>query len=407
MSRCAPHAVYGQSVRESSAIIVVLHKRFFHDVLRANSCITWRALLIVLNFTGLLLNAHPIVSDLAATPYTDVLARWRIRRSATGAAARLPPEIQLQVFHLLRTRARFGAMERLPRGQRYFRPWRAMIPFAATRDLASAARVCRAWHGAETEALYTDVSLRHEGEVISLARTLAARPELALVVRRIRLPDDAPTAPRAILLALLPHLPRLESLALNVQLIVFDGPILPAPALSALRDAHTLRLGECTMGMISLVRLLRALPHLRVADLRRIVFAPADPHTAVSVLFKAQLRTLTELTLRITPISNQHRHARILCSDLGGFAAVRVLRVDARMLRALRVAAEPCASRRLDDAVLRARLRKGSIRRAVWQVMRLKLFQATDVPIRVNRPSSSNVLQNQISSLAIVWDYGH
>ncbi|EJD34671.1 hypothetical protein AURDEDRAFT_176306 [Auricularia subglabra TFB-10046 SS5] len=386
-------------------ILFVSYKTSFLEDLRENRWMNWRALLIVLNFTALLLNAHLILSDLSATPLywcyvicmpilafsavlywplcalQDAFARWRIRRRATGAAARLPPEIQLQIFQLLRTRSRFGATEFLSRGYVSFKSWRA-IPFAAARDLASAARVCTAWHCAATEALYTDVSFRHEKDVIALVRTLAARPELAVVVRRILLPEDAPYSPsqyssmrvkyddfaRAVdcllalctgvtevllfrepmpltdvpgfraaghlrtvtiyggpafasrrqddpqnrtevdLLALLQHFPHLESLALDVQLVVFDAPIIPPPMLSALRNIHTLRLGECTVGMAALVGLLRALPRLRVADLRHVAFSAADAHTALSVLFAAQLGTLTELTLRHNHL---HRESRI------------------------------------------------------------------------------------------------
>ncbi|EJD34104.1 hypothetical protein AURDEDRAFT_131337 [Auricularia subglabra TFB-10046 SS5] len=416
-------------------IVAVFRKTSFPNVLRAHRCSTWRALLIILNFTALLLNAHLILSDLSSTPLywcyvlgmpilafsavlywplcalQDAFARWRIRRRATGAAARLPPEIQLQIFQLLRMRSRFGATECLPRGFRSFESWRA-IPFAAARDLASAARVCAAWHGAATEALYTDVSFRHEKDVIALTLTLAARPELAVVVRRILLPEDAPYSPsqystvrvkyddfaRAVdrllalctgatevllfrdsmpltdvpgfraaghlrtvtiyggpafasgrqddpqnraevdVLALLQHLPHLESLALDRQFVVFDAPIIPPPMLSALRNIHTLRLGECTVDVAALVRLLRALPRLRVADLRHVTFAPADTHTALSFLFSAQLGTLTELTLHVTRHKHLHPVPRILISDLGDFTALRVLRIDVPMLCALRIA---------------------------------------------------------------------
>ncbi|EJD40253.1 hypothetical protein AURDEDRAFT_127752 [Auricularia subglabra TFB-10046 SS5] len=398
---------------------------------RQQNPVTLSAALVFLNITAILLDQvpqaicgliswrfslyRPVVALTVVTiPFflygpmcalQDSIAAWRIRRAARRTP-RLPPEIQLRIFDLLRTRARFGINEQLPREHKFLRPWRA-IPFSAGRDLSAAARVCTSWHGPATEALYRDVSLLSVEDVIALGRTLAARPELALHVRRIVFPefaDYSPTewnyprttyanfssavisilslctgvtdvllfrdlmpladipglrearhvrqvtihagphrlAPRKYLTstpdieeldvgALLSNLPRLESLALNCQYVAFDTSTVNSAMVSSLARIHTLRLSACAAGSTQLIRLMRLLPRLRVADLRSLAFADSDPQTDIVHIFNAQLRTLAELTLLVP------RKSRLLFGDFGSFTALRVLRVTADMLPAIRV----------------------------------------------------------------------
>ncbi|EJD53355.1 hypothetical protein AURDEDRAFT_157927 [Auricularia subglabra TFB-10046 SS5] len=83
--------------------------------------------------------------------------------------------------------------------------------------------------------------------------------------------------------------------------------------LAALGRIHTLRLGACTAETTQLVRIMRLLPCLRVADLRTLTFA--DP-----------------LTLLVSIKS------RVLFDEFGAFTALRILRVNADMLPAVRIA---------------------------------------------------------------------
>ncbi|EJD36043.1 hypothetical protein AURDEDRAFT_188497 [Auricularia subglabra TFB-10046 SS5] len=107
--------------------------------------------------------------------------RWIHLTNVRNPAARLPPEIQLRIFHILATRGQFGRDDRGHRG-----PLGAPSP----ASLRACTLVCRAWHGCATEVLYTDASLCAAKRCVLFARTLAARPELARAVRRLELPTE-------------------------------------------------------------------------------------------------------------------------------------------------------------------------------------------------------------------------
>ncbi|EJD45120.1 hypothetical protein AURDEDRAFT_165662 [Auricularia subglabra TFB-10046 SS5] len=382
---------------EPSAFLLPLPELL--ELLRLNGHLDRRSLLIFLNCAALLLNALQVLSEYPRGPLIwcfgiagvvvvpclllyepictlrDTLSRLRVRYCASGAAARLPPEVRLHVFHYLRKRARFGAAERLPREHELVRPWRA-IPFAA-------ARACASWHAAATEALYCDVFLRSEDDVQALCRTPAARPGLALAtVRRVFLPehnlyharsrdsgtdascaefartvdrilalfphateallfraatrladvpgfraarhlrnvtihgarrkDDAKDRAEVDVLALLLQLPRAESLALDFQLISPDAPALNHAAVSAFARVHPLRRGACTVNMETLARLLRPLPSLRVAALRNRTFMDSDARADAGALCATQLRTAAEPTVLASPRAHPHILARDL-----------------------------------------------------------------------------------------------
>lgn len=124
----------------------------------------------------------------------DRLSDWRVRRArgpngnAWNPAACMPPEVQLLVFHLLRTRGRFGSREHLARDTDFGCDVR-LVPFSGARDLAAASRVCLAWRAAATDALYRDAVLLTAWRTCAFSKSLGARPALAHLVRRIVLPE--------------------------------------------------------------------------------------------------------------------------------------------------------------------------------------------------------------------------
>ncbi|EJD40367.1 hypothetical protein AURDEDRAFT_187017 [Auricularia subglabra TFB-10046 SS5] len=120
----------------------------------------------------------------------DILSEtWRRlkygRTNARNRAAQLPQEVQLQIFLLLRARARFGSAERL------MDEWKPASPgaFSGCRDLAAVRLVCRAWTDAATEVLYADVTLVNARACVAFARGLLVRPRRAVLVRHIVFPE--------------------------------------------------------------------------------------------------------------------------------------------------------------------------------------------------------------------------
>ncbi|EJD38736.1 hypothetical protein AURDEDRAFT_172229 [Auricularia subglabra TFB-10046 SS5] len=104
--------------------------------------------------------------------------------NAGNKAAELPQEVQLRIFHLHRTRAKFG--EDLLEMDLF-----NMMPFSAHKDLAAVRLVCLEWHDAATEALYTDVNLHEPHACVAFSSTLLMRPELARLVRRVAFPQSS------------------------------------------------------------------------------------------------------------------------------------------------------------------------------------------------------------------------
>ncbi|EJD38739.1 hypothetical protein AURDEDRAFT_172232 [Auricularia subglabra TFB-10046 SS5] len=123
----------------------------------------------------------------AGSPTEDSLSeQLRRMKRRRDLAAQLPTEVQLQVFHFLRTRALFGANERLSDPSPYSS---AIVPFSAARDLAAARAVCRMWHDAATEAMYYDVVLFSATACIAFANSLLTHADLAPLVKRVVLPE--------------------------------------------------------------------------------------------------------------------------------------------------------------------------------------------------------------------------
>ncbi|EJD44306.1 hypothetical protein AURDEDRAFT_166688 [Auricularia subglabra TFB-10046 SS5] len=145
-----------------------------------------RAMLCIATGIAILALCEPICT------LQDRIVDWKIRR-ARGAdgntrnpAARLAAEVQLQIFHLLRTRAAFGSRERLPCDRGFSRDFRFS---PGSRDLITARLVCVAWRAAATEALFYSVVIRSALDAQPFLHTITQHPELARLVRRIVFPE--------------------------------------------------------------------------------------------------------------------------------------------------------------------------------------------------------------------------
>lgn len=89
-------------------------------------------------------------------------------------ASELPSEILLEIFrHISRKRS--------------LDTWEPCPP---TPDAWSIARICRAWHGAATEALYHTVSIRTISSAYLFHRTILRRTKLCSCIKVLRLPVD-------------------------------------------------------------------------------------------------------------------------------------------------------------------------------------------------------------------------
>ncbi|KZV99820.1 hypothetical protein EXIGLDRAFT_831196 [Exidia glandulosa HHB12029] len=106
--------------------------------------------------------------------------------SSPSLAIALPEEVLLRIFSLLHQRGRFGLDEWSSARKRLYPP---------TRNVRALARVCRAWHGAAMEVLYSCVWLFSDHSCVCFAGTLTLRPALANLVRRFSLPPSASRLP--------------------------------------------------------------------------------------------------------------------------------------------------------------------------------------------------------------------
>ncbi|KZV87283.1 hypothetical protein EXIGLDRAFT_840087 [Exidia glandulosa HHB12029] len=114
----------------------------------------------------------------------DALRRARFGNNSRNAAALLPVEIQLHIFHLLRKRGRFGF-------RCHNSYYRYAVRHASAHDLQYVAPVCRGWNAAATEVLYHDVYLDNDRRCIDFSNTLLRHPHLARLVTRYTLPYEA------------------------------------------------------------------------------------------------------------------------------------------------------------------------------------------------------------------------
>ncbi|EJD44305.1 hypothetical protein AURDEDRAFT_185085 [Auricularia subglabra TFB-10046 SS5] len=310
--------------------------------------------------------------------------------SRSGPAAHMIPEVQLHIFTLLRTQARFGVHQRPFCVSAYF-PRDPEVSCRPRRGLLALCYVCKGWRGAATEVLYHDVVLPNARSVQAFATTLSMQPALALFVRRLVMADaeakDSITVERIVRLcsgardisffrtepslfavpglyasahrlrrlvikgghhnpslvgpynppvfdvtSALPLFPNLDSLLLTRERIAFKPGAMRPPGMLVLRNIHTLSVQCCSLEMPTLARLLASMPRLRTAELRNMIYRNAAANrTDVAALFAAQRGTLTELSLAST-----YRGTRsiALCA-LGGiarFSALRVLALNAHEL---------------------------------------------------------------------------
>ncbi|EJD37757.1 hypothetical protein AURDEDRAFT_129245 [Auricularia subglabra TFB-10046 SS5] len=304
-------------------------------------------------------------------------------------AADLPPEVQLQIFHLLQTRRRFGERE-WPLFPGTISPREIDWVAGWAGGVAPACAVCRAWRDAATEALYSDVVLPNSRCLLAFAAALAVRPELARFVRRVAFPTAETRYPREIedivrscngavdfaffrtgaevldiaglglaaprvrrlaitsghhdesqvdsydphplsVIPMIERLPRIESLALTGGRIPFYEEIPFTDLIFSTRFSHivSLSLDACVLHVVALIELLAALPGLRTAELRNLTVL--NPRVPVGNLFLRQGNTLQELIMSSTNRSAATASALML-GGLDTFALLRVLAVNAHDL---------------------------------------------------------------------------
>ncbi|EJD39695.1 hypothetical protein AURDEDRAFT_171144 [Auricularia subglabra TFB-10046 SS5] len=296
------------------------------------------------------------------------------RRDGPGGknnpATDLPPEVQLQILHLLRTRRRFGEREWplfpstiYPREVEWVAGW--------SGGVAPACAVCRARRDAATEALYSDVVLPNSRCLLAFVAALAARSELTRFVRRVAFPTAETRYPREdrvrhrrarprvrrleitsghhdesqvdsyvphplSVLPVIERLPRIESLTLTGGRIPVYEDIPLYDLILSTRFSHivSLSLDACVLHVVALIELLAALPGLRTAELRNLSIL--GTRLPAKTAFLRQHNTLQELI-----VSSTHRSAAtasaLMLGGLDSFAALRILAVNAHELGDLRI----------------------------------------------------------------------